>query len=1366
MRGYGFGVDGQPPVLTLAPSPAAATVIATRDNGRFLDFRLSVAPVAPGPLYGRVSVNGRDSDDLVQIASIVADPILTVSTRGISTAALTVTIRGQNFGDTIAELVVTLSSGSCDPFTLSTDGMELVCRITSRPALGDVTASVSRAGGIPVTALIGNVDDPPVVYPNVQNYVDYRVTQFTIYGTHFATRNGTVNTIIFNRAIPCRQLSVNPSGLSLICQVDDASRLLGVAVLQVTSFEANGIVSEGLSASPVTVAVIKVPPTPTAATKSLLFGANQILRIVGAGFSTVALENSVQVLLSDNSTLVPCPVLSSTETSIDCRPDRAWNMHGPVWAQVTSFSLAQEIGVAIANFSGVWTRVGTVRSRPQIVASTAKVPIYPDTITIRGSFFSDDPISSNDVQLFQYGATGSCTVVAATSDQLVCKPQLAVQRVGPLSATITVDGIAMAASNVVPVQIAELDTVPVVFYSMRAIPLNATSVTLAGQYFSPSIADNIVDLVDRFDQPVPGRVTFANETMIVFTFTSGIAWGQLSVRNVTSHGMTNSTRIIVASVRPYPRIYQPDQLDYASGLGMLTTITITGENFSPDPSEINVELNSGSCKQIMLASNDTIVCAVDGTEIEGGLLSARVTILGGVSSLWQPLLRLWPSVLTTSAPLPINAPYIIIHGYHFSANLSRLRVDLNRFSACDVVWASTNRINCTLRDPPDMVGPLQAFVTLHRRDSAFNPMISEAVVVASVVPILDRIELPTIAGNASSVVLHGEGFSRRTLFNRVELSPGDFFCTVTSLTSTAVVCQLPVGKLHGGVLKALLAVYAEDVSQWFYAIERVDVAVVQPVIVVEPDIVPIVDTVFSITGFGFSEVVSDISVYLFPDGSCIPIAASTTGFNCTLHGTSLGPLFASVTVRNSTSLVNHVAIVIIPLPPPSALTPEMLAALNAGPIAAMPVDRNAPVDGGVYHVQMVAGAIFGMIIMVLLAIPLIAVIVYIFYLKQREQNSTLYRVLLGMAPNRLKLADKEAPPPEDRAATTPAAVHKHLPSPEEIREKQFGKVLKSPQGVKRSGSDVSDSELSRDDDDDVLPDAMEPDQDGDDTESNPDTNNVTSPIRNIDTSLDLSFTSSTPAAAPSRKEKEPDSPKRVLFTESLPHKRDGNEDSDDDDDINLAALRPATPRFTFTAIQPDDDEDDDVPTPTGNTTPTTTQHSEPVAAAEVEEENFDLPSDDDDEDDREREYLASITKLKSTMPPESPSKPAEAPIEVPATAPAPAPVVVQPAVARTVTVFSSSASSVKEASLQVPKIAFSTATPLRSAMKRKESVDAPPSDITKRKVSFVAPGSVSVISEAPKPQTEQPVARKLSFVEPVPVPDDTKMVGLDEDDIL
>jgi hypothetical protein len=41
-----------------------------------------------------------------------------------------------------------------------------------------------------------------------------------------------------------------------------------------------------------------------------------------------------------------------------------------------------------------------------------------------------------------------------------------------------------------------------------------------------------------------------------------------------------------------------------------------------------------------------------------------------------------------------------------------------------------------------------------------------------------------------------------------------------------------------------------------------------------------------------------------------------------------------------------------------------------------------------------------------------------------------------------------------------------------------------------------------------------------------------------------------------------------------------------------------------------------------------------------------------------------------------------------------------------------------------------------------------------------------VISEAPKPQTEQPVARKLSFVEPVPVPDDTKMVGLDEDDIL
>eukprot|EP01122_Echinamoeba_exundans_P016510 TRINITY_DN8391_c0_g1_i1.p1 TRINITY_DN8391_c0_g1~~TRINITY_DN8391_c0_g1_i1.p1 ORF type:complete len:1595 (+),score=334.61 TRINITY_DN8391_c0_g1_i1:117-4901(+) len=1365
MRGYGFGVVGQPATLTLSPAPAAATVVSTRENGRILDFRITTAPSAPGPLFGRVSLNSRDSDDFVQIASIVPDPIITLSTKGISTASLTVTMQGLNFGDSLSELSVALSSGACDPASLSSDGSELICRFTSRPQLGDLTASVSRAGGLPVSALVGIVADPPTVYPNDKNYVDYRVTQFTIYGTNFATRNGTSNSIVFNRSIPCRQVSVNPSGLSLVCQVDDASRLAGVTVLQVTSFEANGIVAEGLSTSPITVALIKVPPTPSPSTKSLLFGATQILHIGGVGFSPVALENSVQVLLSDNTTFIPCPVVSSTETSIECRPDRAWNTHGPVWAQVTSFNLPQEVGIKIANFSGVWTRVGTVRSRPQIVLSTSKVPINPDTITIRGAFFSDDPISSNYVQLFQYGATGTCLIVNATSDLIICQPQLAVQRVGPLSATITVDGIAMAASNVVPVQIAELDTVPVVFYSLKSIPLNATSVNLAGQYFSPSISDNTVDLVDGFDQPVAGRVTFANETLLVYSFTSNIAWGQLIVRSITSHGMINNTRIVVASVRPFPKIYQPDQLDYASGLGVLSTITITGENFSPDPSEIIVELNSGSCKQILLASNDTIVCAVDGLEIEGGLFSARVTILGGVSSLWQPLLRLWPSILTTSTPLPINAPYIIIHGYHFSANLSRLKVGLDRFSACDVAWASTNRINCTLKDPPDVVGPLQAFVTLRRRDSIFNPMISEAVVVASIVPVLERLELPTIAGNSSSLVLHGEGFSSRTLFNRVELSPGDFSCTVTSLTSTAVTCQLPPGKLHGGVLKALLAVYAEDVSQWFYAIDRVDVAVVQPVVVVEPDTVPIVDTIFSFTGFGFSENPEDITVKLSPDGSCVPFAASTTNFNCTLHGTSLGPLYASVTVRNATSTVNYVAIIIIPLPPPAALSPEMLAALNAGPISTMPVDRNAPVDGGVYHVQMVAGSIFGMIIMVLMAIPLIAVIIYIFYLKQREQNSALYRVLLGMAPERLKTADKAlVPPAEDRAATTPAATHKQLPSPEEVREKQFGHILKSPQGLKRANSEASDSELSRDDDDDVLPDAMDSDQDADDTESNPDTNNVTSPIRNVDASVDLSFSASTPAPAvpPARKDKEPESPKRVLFTESLPHKRD-EDDSDDDESINLAALRPATPRFTFTAIQPDDDDDDDVPSQSS-----TPQHDDaPVAAAEAEEENFDLPSDDDDEDEREREYLASITKLKQNMP-ENTAKPVEE--QEPAPAPAPTPVVVavaQPAVAKTVTVVASSASSVKQASLQVPKLAVSTATPLRSAMKRKESVDAPPSDIAKRKVSFMAAGPISVTTEVPKPQSqEQPVARKLSFIEPTPQPSDSSMVTLDEDDIL
>lgn len=1392
--GYGFGVAGSLPSVTLSPAPAAASALATHQNGRVLDLFLTTPAPGLGALMARISINSRESGDFVQVAMLVPDPTLQSSMKGISSRSTVLTIVGENFGDSIAELTVSLSSGSCNPTQIQT-GTSLLCQIVSIPRLGSLLVSVSRAGGKQVGATVGVIADPPTVSGNGQNYVDYRSIVFMIRGTNFATQNGSVNRIVFNDGVPCLQLNVSASGDSLFCSVENATLISSISILQVTSFEANGI-SADLS-SPVTVAVLKRPPAPSWSTRSLLFGSNQILHVDGTGFSSVSSENQVEVVLSDNSTRVTCAVVGSTATSVECEPASVWTTYGPVWAQVTSFGLVQETGVVVGGLPGLWNRVGTVRSRPKITASTLKVPIFSPGITIRGEFFSNDPLSANEVQLFQYGATGSCLVTAATEEALVCQPQLANQRVGPLSATVVVDGIAMSATSVVPIQIAELDTVPTIFSNIRAIPLNSTTVTIWGRYFGPLASDNSIELVDSTNTTVAGVLSFANETILVYTLALELEPGQLFVRTISSHGMTNSTLVLVATARPYPRVFAPDQLDYDSTLGPLTTITIVGENFSFDSAEISVELNSGTCRQVLLSTNETIVCAIDGLAIEGGILSCQVTILGGVSSLWQPIFRLWPAIFSAAAPLPINAPFLIIHGFHFSSNLSRLRVELDRFTSCEIVAATSNRLNCSLRDPPDLVGPLQAVIFLRRRDTNLNPMISDTAVVASVVPVLDVLPLKTVRANSTTLTLYGEGFSPRTIYNRIELSPGGYFCAVVSLTSSAVTCSVANSNFHGGVLAAQLAVYAEDVSQWFYAIAPVDVAVIQPVLTVEADQVPIVETPVTITGFGFSDNPSDISVAVRPHGQCVTLSATTTSFNCSLSGSSLGPIYVTVAVRNSTSDEAHLAVIIIPLPGPSALTPTMLAALNAVELGKSPVDRAAPVDGGAYHVQMVAGAILGMIIMILLAFPLIAVIVYVFYLKHRESNSALYRVLLGMTPKRFlpaPAAEKgtsEAKPvqtAEIAASSAQATSPKSVPSPETIRKKQLSNLMKQG-GLRRANSDASESEMSRDDDEDVLPDAPDvSDPDNDETESGPDS--ATPPRGGSDASLDLSFSHNTPAVV-SRKDKEPamptedhPSPKRVLFSSEMPHKTEPSDDSDGEEEtISGVNFRIATPRFTFTAIQPDDDDDDDsgddnngnkenssaarpdLSLSSGDTLPAVAKpHAEPEetpVSLDEADENFDLPEDDDDDDDREREYLASITRLKQQPTPADPEPVRVVPAVVTSAASTkqaalvPSLAVVPLKTVSVVSAVAASAATAKPAML-VPKLAISTATPLRSAMKRKESVDAPPSDMAKRKVSFfgaanpVEPKVVTIPEQAP--MLQQPSPRRLSLGRRSPPP--------------
>ncbi|HSH93570.1 MAG TPA: hypothetical protein VK968_05455, partial [Roseimicrobium sp.] len=186
--------------------------------------------------------------------------------------------------------------------------------------------------------------------------------------------------------------------------------------------------------------------------------------------------------------------------------------------------------------------LGTVRTHtltiveppPTVTPSTAGLPINAMTLTIGGRF---NLTAATNIVTFNNGAVG--TVTSGTATSLNISLTTLPNRVGPLLATVTADGLSSG-----PMQVATV--VPAVTSGSSSIGLNAATLTINGFGFDPIAANNTV----TFNNGAIGTVTAASATQLTVTITTPPAKTGNLTATVTTNGNTSIANVPVATALP------------------------------------------------------------------------------------------------------------------------------------------------------------------------------------------------------------------------------------------------------------------------------------------------------------------------------------------------------------------------------------------------------------------------------------------------------------------------------------------------------------------------------------------------------------------------------------------------------------------------------------------------------------------------------------------------------------------------------------------------------------------------------------------------------------------------------------------------
>jgi hypothetical protein len=270
------------------------------------------------------------------------------------------------------------------------------------------------------------------------------------------------------------------------------------------------------------------------------------------------------------------------------------------------------------------------------------------------------------------------------------------------------------------------------------LPINATTVTIAGVGFDPVAANNTV----VFNDGAVGTVTTATGSSLTVTFsTQPTAVGSLTAV-ATTNGVSSGAAVQVATVAPVVTLTSTN-LPVDS-----TTVMITGLGFDPVAVNNTVVFNEGAVGTVTVASATSLTVTLSTQPTTAGSLTAIVTTDGVDSGAAVQVALVAPVVTATTTNLPIDATSVTITGLGFDSVAANNTVVFNDGAVGTVTTATATSLTVTFSTQPTAAGSLTAIVTTNGQSSG-------AAVQVATVTVPPIITSPTVANVGITTVTLG-----------------------------------------------------------------------------------------------------------------------------------------------------------------------------------------------------------------------------------------------------------------------------------------------------------------------------------------------------------------------------------------------------------------------------------------------------------------------------------------------------------------------------------------------------------------------------------------------------------------------------------
>jgi hypothetical protein len=545
--------------------------------------------------------------------------VVSSTTANLAANAASIVINGSGFDAVAANNTAVFNDGAAGSVITASKSSLTVALSTKPVNAGNLTAvvttdSVSSGAALQVATVI------PVVTGDTAQILNTSTT-LTINGFGFASANAN-NTVSFNSGAVGAVTTSSPTQLVVTFSTKPTAGNLTAVVTSNT-------LSSGAAVQVATVPVLSI----TASTANLAQNAPQIT-ISGAGFSTIAANNSVT--FDDNAVgSVTAATATQLTVTFSAQPAALGALNATV--SVTGVGSAGPVQVA------------TIVAPAVVTSNTANLPINAPLLVIAGSGFS--ATAANNSVVFNDGAIGSVTAATATS--LTVGLTTAPTAVGNLTAVVTSNGLSSGA----PVQVATV--IPMVSASAANLAANAASVVVNGLGFDSVAANNTV----LFNNGAVGDVTSASKTSLTVTFSAKPAAAGSLTAVVTTDGISSSAAVQVATVQSTLTITtNPTSQTIEPGGTVSFTAAATG---NPSPTvQWQVSTDGGNTFTNLVGATSSPLIFVAAASSNG--YEYRAAFNNGATT----------PAMTTAATLNVNTPATATNMTVYITNKTPVQIDV------------------------------------------------------------------------------------------------------------------------------------------------------------------------------------------------------------------------------------------------------------------------------------------------------------------------------------------------------------------------------------------------------------------------------------------------------------------------------------------------------------------------------------------------------------------------------------------------------------------------------------------------------------------------------------------------------------------